>query len=112
MERGKHLRREEEDEVSIGQHSLGNEKKHYQDLKETSVRILFELAKCKWYQSELESALEYLEIAKEAELHTDSKGKLEVLALASNSWKPANRKKLEKNVKQPFPNLVRKIPAL
>ena len=112
MERGKQLRHEEEDEVSIGQHSLGNEKKHYQDLKETSVRILFELAKCKWYQSELESALEYLEIAKEAELHTDSKGKLEVLALASNSWKPANRKKLEKNVKQPFPNLVRKIPAL
>ncbi|GMI16499.1 hypothetical protein TrLO_g12863 [Triparma laevis f. longispina] len=98
---------EEEEEGEQGENH-----QHFHNLGETAVRILFEIAKCKWYHGNFSEARSYLEKAKDEELWTKSKGKHDFVASANLHWNPANMHKLEKERKVLFPSMVANIPQL
>ncbi|GMH89884.1 hypothetical protein TrVE_jg7989 [Triparma verrucosa] len=95
-----------------GDDDEGKDHPHYHTLDETAVRILFEIAKCKWYHGNIAEAREYLEKAKDEELYTSTKGKHGFIASANLHWNPLNMHKLEKERKVPFPTLIANLPQL
>mmetsp|Transcript_21504 Transcript_21504/g.44828 ORF Transcript_21504/g.44828 Transcript_21504/m.44828 type:complete len:106 (+) Transcript_21504:3-320(+) len=97
---------EEEEDDEEGEHP------HYHNLRSSAVRILYEVAKCKWYHGNVEDARSFLDKAKDEELYTDTKGKHEFIAAANQHWNPLAMGKLAKEAKVPFPILIEAIPHL
>ena len=87
---------------------------HTHDLKQVAARILFELAKCRYYQGDLEGAREFLHMAKDEEVLTNTQGTLEGLKIANNAWGASSKhmNHLEKDAKMAFPTIIAAIPNL
>ena len=85
---------------------------YFHNLKESAVRILFEIAKCKWYHGNVEDAKDFLDKAKDEELYTNTKGAHPFITTANMAWNPKNLGKLKRESKLAFPTLIDSIPQL
>jgi hypothetical protein len=81
------------------------------DLLSSATRLLYEIAKCRWYQGDAEGAKHFLVRAEDCQnqhaanmLHPEHR-----LAVAKASWHHAEP--FERLVKMPFPKLVQMIPV-
>ena len=102
---------EEEEEEEEGEVHHEHEI-HSHDLKEGAVRVLFEIAKCKYYQDDMEGARQFLRMAKDEGVILNSQGHLDEIRVASECWAENKKGELAKDIKLAYPKLVASIPQL
>jgi tetratricopeptide (TPR) repeat protein len=109
-----------EDSISVSSEEKEEEEIHHEaeihihDLKESAARILYEIAKCWYYQGDMDIAREYLQKAKDEEVLTNSQGRLESIKVAAECWAESKKKlgSLDEEIKVAFPKLISAIPTL